>query len=260
MEQVRGQVRRPRRALPGPVGEAPVGTLEGFELLQRLLHRGTHLRRVHTGQREGVAQIGRQQQRERSRSFLLGAAIGILDEVSRSLAQPDHRGRCQLDVQTAEPRHDVARNRQHLGGRRAGVGGFAIGGDGLGRRQHFDGNDVLEGVGLVADFYRHLDARAADRAAGRLKARFDRPVGANRQRLLPRRGEIEHGRIEALHRHDRGARERKLTGDDRAEERRVADGQEARYVGFIVIGLLMRTSLSPEPKRDARSAATAMMR
>ena len=55
-------------------------------------------------QRERVAEIGGQQQRQRARRPLLGAAVRILDQIARAFAEADQRRRRQLDVQPAERR------------------------------------------------------------------------------------------------------------------------------------------------------------
>lgn len=137
------------------------------------MRRRTHLRRIHSRKRERVAKIGCQHERERPRPTLLGAAVGILDEIPRAFTESDHRRGRQLDVQAAETRHDARGNHQRLGRRGIRVGGFAIGGNGFWRHEQFDWNHVFERIGLLADLDRHPHAGSADPLTGRVEARLD---------------------------------------------------------------------------------------
>ena len=112
---------------------------------------------------------------------------GILDEVARAFAQPDHRRRRQLDVQAAEAGHDARGNGQRFRCAGVAVGRFAVRRDGFRRHEELDRDDVLERVGLVAKLDRHLHARAADALRRRVEPRLDRAAGGHLQRLLARR-------------------------------------------------------------------------
>ena len=114
VQQVRSEIWRHGRACARPIGEAAAAALEPLELLQCLLHRRPHLRRIDAWQRERITEIRGQQQCQRARSFLLGAAVRIFDEIACAFAEADHRRRRHLDVQPAESRHDAGRNCQSL--------------------------------------------------------------------------------------------------------------------------------------------------
>ena len=61
------------------------------------------------GQLERLAEIGGQQQRQRARAALFGAAVRILDEIARAFAEADERRGREVHVQPAERRHDTGR-------------------------------------------------------------------------------------------------------------------------------------------------------
>ncbi len=97
---------------PGQYAKPPFWHWKRSSSFSCLLRRRPHLLRVHARQRERVAEIRGQHERQRARAALLGAAVGILDQIARAFAEADHRGRRQLDVQTAEARHDAGRDRR----------------------------------------------------------------------------------------------------------------------------------------------------
>ena len=146
VQQVGGEVRRREVTVAWPVREAAVRALELLEVLQVLLRRRAHLRRVHPRQREGVAEVGGQHQRERARTALLGAAVRILDEIARPFPKPDHRRRRQLDVQAAEAGDDARGNGQRFGCGRVAVGRLTVRRDRFWRDEQLDRDDVLERV------------------------------------------------------------------------------------------------------------------
>ena len=95
---------------PGQNEKPPLSHWKRSISAEGLLRRRPHLRRRHPGQRERLAEIRGQHQRARLRGPLLRAAVRILDEIPRALAQADQRGRRELEVEAAEARHHAGGN------------------------------------------------------------------------------------------------------------------------------------------------------
>ena len=253
VQHVRGQVRRlAPRALARPEGEAAVAALELIQLVDGVLRRGVRALRVDARQRERVAEVRGEHERHGGGGALLRAAVGVVDEVLRAASQADHRGRRELDVQPPRGRRDILRNLQPLvcsGGRSGRRGDAAVRGERLGRREHAHRQRVLERVALAVERDAHLDARRADGLRRRVEAHFGRAVGSDVHRALcqchaePRRrrstqsflasgltpgSELHDLGIERLDGHRCPASLLELAVHHAAEQRLVAEGQEAR--------------------------------
>ena len=186
-------------------------------------------RRLDARQPERVAEIGGQQQRQRARAALLGAAVGILDEIARALAETDERGRRQIDVQAAERRHD-ARRAASGARRRVGVASSAspIADTVSGETSTSTGMTSSNASVSPASFtVIRTRARPIARPAASKRTSTD-PPAAHVDRLRRRVGELHDVGIEALDRHRRRPAGLQLARDDRAERRLVADREEAR--------------------------------
>ena len=107
---------------PGPLAarpepEATVAVLKLLQPLEIAIHRGVQSRRVgHVlglERRENIFQRGG---RENPRADLLGAAIGVLQQVDVGVGQLLKRGRAGRDFEPAKARLDVARSLDGLRG------------------------------------------------------------------------------------------------------------------------------------------------
>ena len=107
VQHVTGQIRRHRQAFTRPVGEAAAGTLVPLELRDLRLRDRLEVFRIDVGQRERLAEIRRQQQRQGTRRSLLGAAVRILDDIACAFAEADHGRRGELHVKSAEAGNDA---------------------------------------------------------------------------------------------------------------------------------------------------------
>ena len=197
VEQVGGEIRRRDVAVARPEGEPAVAALNFSALRALSAPRGLIFFGVDARQRERLAEIGREQQRQRARAALLGAAVRILDEVARAFAQADHRRRRQLDVQSAEAR---AR-------RPPGIVSVssAVAASPRRRPRRFPATRRIS-TGITSSnaslsspsAHAHLHARAADALARRRRsATSTEPPAVDLQRLLAVPVNVEHVRIEA---------------------------------------------------------------
>ena len=194
-------------------------------------------------QRERVAEVGGEQQRQRARRLLLGAAVRILDEVARAFAEADQRGRRELDVQSAEARHDA-------GGQRRAVSARAIASrvaerrDGLERRRRARPGATSSNASVSSPSLTVICTRAVPtpRAARRSAPRSIAPRAERRSSATPRR-RTRARRIEAL---DRDRRRRRRSAAGWSRPRRTTRCRRPRGSAgtsrFSVSGLLMRIS------------------
>ena len=228
-EHVAREERRHGLALAGPEREAAGRALELLQLLQRALDARAQIAHVDAREAERIAEISGHREYQCARRALLDAAERILDDVARAFAEPDQRGRRELDMQTADTRHHAGR--QFKGLLRIGRC-LSVSRDALRRDRHLDWDDLFERIALVAQLHRRLDPGTAGRPGDHVEAHFGGAAGGHRYRLLPIAPDLDDVGIQALHRDDGSAWLLQLAGDDRPEERLVAPRHEPRECGL----------------------------
>src|SRR5688500_12180959 len=109
VNEPRGDVRRRRRAVALPESKAAAVTLELLELLDPGLEQLAIP--LELGDLERRPELRGGEHREEGRRPLLGATVGIFDEITCSLLKPYERGGGELDPKPANLRQNSGGNR-----------------------------------------------------------------------------------------------------------------------------------------------------